>query len=450
MPLWRTATFLAILLAGCAADHPSSMTDPTLLAMFPARLPPAPADRANRFADDPAAARFGQQLFFDARFSGRLLDGDNDGSPTTLGIKGQAGKVACAGCHVPRAGFLDDRSLGEQVSLAAGWGLRRTPSLLDIAQASLVHWDGAHDALYNQIFGPLESPFEMNSSRLFMAQQIAVHYAEAYTDIFGPLPALDDAARFPPLTADATGCQPITVDPGAAAPCNGSEHGIPGDDAELDGMASNDVEAVTRVVVNAGKAIAAYERLLTCGPSHVDAWVHGDKAALSDAEVRGLTLFTGKAGCTVCHSGPFLTDHQFHNVGLAPQLVAEVFTDSNDAGAAVGISAALANPLNRRGVFSDGDDGGLPNPPGPELLGAFRTPSLRCVAMRPSFMHTGHMRTLDEAVRFFNRGGDRAGFLGVSELAPLGLSGDEQSDLIAFLEALTGPGPDESLLTPLP
>ncbi len=414
---------LLLLLCACGVDPVGPATppvDPVLAALFPATLPAAPADLTNHLADDPTAARFGQQLFFDPGFSGRLLDGDNDGTPSTLGTKGQTGRVACAGCHVPEDAFTDTRTLGKQVSLAAGWGLRRTPTLLDIAQAPLLHSDGSHPTLFDQILAPLESPVEMNTSRLFVAHQLKARYAAEYTALFGAFPDLDDAARFPPLSAQDAGCHPTTVDPLPAAPCNGPTRGVPGDGAELDGMNPADVDAITQVVRNAGKAIAAYERLLTCGPSRVDAWVYGDSEALTDAEVRGLTLFTGKAACAACHSGPFLTDQKFHNVGLAPQLVAEVFIDRDDPGA-----NGVAGPL-----------------------GAFRTPSLRCVGMRPSFMHTGHMRTLRQVVGFFNRGGDHAGFLGVSEIAPLGLTPEEVDDLVAFLEALTGPGPDPSLLEP--
>jgi cytochrome c peroxidase len=71
---------------------------------------------------------------------------------------------------------------------------------------------------------------------------------------------------------------------------------------------------------------------------------------------------------------------------------------------------------------------------------------LRCVAERPSFMHTGHFLTLEQVVGFFDRGGDSFGFPGQSELEPLGLSEREQADLVAFLRALTGPGPDSALL----
>jgi cytochrome c peroxidase len=433
--------------AGASSDALPSFTQDELAllqTLSPASLPSPPADISNRFADNAGAAAFGQKLFFESAFSGKLLDGDDDGSTSTLGSKGQSGKVACAGCHVPSAGFLDDRTLGEQISLAAGWGKRRTPSLLDVGQTKLVMWDGKHDALYNQPFGPLENLVEMNSSRLYAAEQIFALYRGDYEAIFGAMPPLGDTSRFPAITADTTGCQPTTVDP--TATCNGTQHGLPGD-AEFDQMAAADQDAVTQVVVNMGKAIGAYERLLSCGPGRFDQWMHGQTDALTASEQRGAEIFVGRGKCVGCHSGPFLSDQQFHDVGLQPKTVAVVFIDSSDPGASTGVASSIADPLNVRGKYSDGDDGRLPSTVPSTMNGAFRTPILRCEARRPTFMHTGQLSSLAQVVAFFARGGDQFGYLGTSELAALSLSAEDQQDLTAFLGTLEGPGPTTALLT---
>ena len=120
-------------------------------------------------------------------------------------MAGQTGRVACAGCHIPASGFSDTRSFQLEISLGAGWGRRRAPSLLDVGQARLLMWDGRHDALYNQPFGPLETVVEMNSSRLYMAEQLYASYQADYEAVFGPMPPLGDAAQFPPLERDADG-----------------------------------------------------------------------------------------------------------------------------------------------------------------------------------------------------------------------------------------------------
>jgi cytochrome c peroxidase len=105
----------------------------------------------------------------------------------------------------------------------------------------------------------------------------------------------------------------------------------------------------------------------------------------------------------------------------------------------------LEDPLRATGEFSDGYDERHP-PLAPELLGAFRTPRLRCVASRPSFMHTGQLTSLENVVAFFSRGGDAMGYPGKNELTELDLTTRERADLVAFLTALEGPGPDARLM----
>jgi cytochrome c peroxidase len=406
---------------------------------------PPPADASNKFAKDAAAQRFGQKLFFDPALSGPLIEGDNDGSSATLGHMGDAGKVSCAGCHVPASGFVDTRSPHQQISLASGWTTRRTPSLLEVAFAPLYNWDGRRDSIWSQAIGVMESHAEFNSGRLFVALQIHRLHRKEYEAIFGALPALDDATRFPQLKAAQAGCVERATKSGAVYDCRGK----PGDGADYDALTEADQAAVTTVTVNTAKAIAAYVQRLRCGAGRFDAWLDGNTDALDAAEQHGAALFVGRAHCNGCHDGPNLTDGRFHNVGLAPAQVAVAFVDSDDRGAAAGITAVLADPLNTRGAFSDGDRDVLPASVGPALEGAFRTPSLRCVSSRPSFMHTGQIRTLGQAVSFHDRGGDPAGnYPGQNELTPLGLSEQDRADLSAFLGALDGPGPDSALLAP--
>jgi cytochrome c peroxidase len=441
----RAGLALGLTLAACtrvpAARDPGIAAQELALlaALSPARLPGPIPDASNRFADDPRAARLGQRFFMDPLFSGKLLEGDNDGSRAALGRKGETGKVSCAGCHIPASGFIDDRTLNKQISLAAGWSLRRTPSLLDVGQARAVMWDGRRDALYNQPFGPLENPLEMNSSRLYVAQQVAARYRAEYEAIFGPLP---DLSRTPALDAGRTGCDQL---PQARPTC----HGKPGDGAEYDGLSAAEKEAVTRVVVNFGKAIGAYERLLTCGQGRFDRFMHGDRAAMNASEQRGAALFVGKGRCVRCHAGPFFSDQKFHNVGLRPAPVAVVFVDSDDPGAARGLAEALADPLNTRGKFSDGDDGRLAAPT-PADTGSFRTPGLRCISRHPSFMHTAQLTRLSDVIAFFDAGGHPVGYPGSNELEPLNLSEQERGDLEAFFGALEGAGPRAELLKAIP
>jgi cytochrome c peroxidase len=425
--------------ADAALDDPDpvfSAEERETLATLRYDSAPPPADPSNRFADDASARLFGQRLFFDRAFSGRLIDGDNDGGPSTLGRMGEAGRVSCADCHLPSSHFVDTRSPHRQISLAAQWTMRRTPTLLETAFVSFFNWDGRRDSLWSQAIGVMESEREFNSGRLFVAQQIYRLHREEYESIFGPFEAALDDPRFGALTAEEVGCQNAR-----AEMCRGK----PGDGAEYDALGEEDRAIVTRVVVNAAKALDAYMRQLRCGESRFDAWLDGDELALSRAEQRGAALFAGRAGCVECHSGPRLTDGRFHNVGLQPQIVATVFVDQDDRGAGEAIPLMIADELNTRGPYSDGERAPAPEI-SPALEGAFRTPTLRCIADQPSFMHTAHWPTLRHVVSFFDRGGDRYGYPGTNELRALGLSERERADLTAFLGSLQGPGADPTFL----
>jgi cytochrome c peroxidase len=401
-----------------------------------------PTDVSNAVADDPATRVFGQRLFFETAFSGALLESDNTGAAAHLGKMGETGKVSCAGCHIPSSGFVDTRSPNRQISLASGWTRRRTPSLLEVALRPLYNWDGQRDTLWNQAIGVFENAAEFNTSRLFIARQVLRLHRAEYEAIFGALPDMADTAIYPALSAAETGCNDDTEH----APCRGK----PGDKADYDGMSADAQHAVTVVTVNVAKAIAAYLRLLRCGPSRFDRWLEGESAALTRSEQRGAALFVGKANCISCHSGSNLSDGDFHNVGLRPAPVAVAFTDTGDRGAAEGIALALTDPLSSAGIYSDGDRGQLPSSVAPRLEGAFHTPMLRCLNGQPSFMHTGQLQSLISVVRFFSRGGDSAGFPGMNELTPVGLTELEQADLVAFMQALQGPGPEAALLTAPP
>jgi cytochrome c peroxidase len=142
-----------------------------------------------------------------------------------------------------------------------------------------------------------------------------------------------------------------------------------------------------------------------------------------------------------------LTDQRFHNVGLAPQFTFFIGT-FDDPGASVGIAAMLSDPLNAKGRYSDGDDGRDSLVPADlsTLLGAFKTPSLRCVNMRPSFTHTGQYRSLEDLVLFFDKGGHTSGYLGASENLARNLTSEERADIVAFLRALDGDGLDPDLV----
>ena len=447
----------AVALAGCATNSGAANVQTQMppeqvkLDSLVLRDPRPPADPTNRHADDPKAAELGHRLFFDPGFSGTLLSTDNNVIGGAPGVPGQRGKVACQSCHVAKDGFVDTRTFGKRISLASSWVLRRTPSLFDVAQVPLLMWDGRRSTLFGQAIGPVESADELNGSRLFLAQEIARRYRAAYEAIFGPIGDLG-----PELAAALNGCTeesfgtPFDARPPAERGC----HGMPGDRAEYDALSTEQKASVDAVAANFGKALAAYQRQLSCGPGRFDAWMNGEANALSEREIAGARLFVGRGKCIECHSGPYFSDHEFHNVGLRPERVTNFLIDENDPGASEGLPFAILDPFGASGPHSDAKEIPEERRPrdatGPQRLGAFRTPMLRCVSKRPSFMHTASLSSLKRVVEFFNKGGDSTGFLGAKTIAPLGLRPEEVDALVAFLQTLDGAGPDSRWVQPPP
>jgi cytochrome c peroxidase len=156
------------------------------------------------------------------------------------------------------------------------------------------------------------------------------------------------------------------------------------------------------------KALAAFQRTLVTGPSPFDRHLSGDKEALSASAKRGMELFLGDAGCVRCHQGPLLSDGEFYRLGVSFQ----------DKGLA--------------GVTDKKED-----------TGKFRTPSLRNIAQTGPYMHNGSMKTLDEVVTFYYRGVPTTTPDGLAlDIQPLsGQSFSEISDLVVFLESLSGEPP---------
>jgi cytochrome c peroxidase len=310
------------------------------------------------------------------------------------------------------------------VSIAAGHTGRNAATVLNSAYQLWQFWDGRKDSLWAQALGPAESAVEHNGSRLLFAHLIYDLYRTPYEAVFGPLPDLADAVRFPP-------------------------EGKPGDPA-WDGMAPADQDAVNRVFVNFGKALEAYERLLVDRDSPFDRFMGGDESALSEAAIRGAKLFVGRASCNECHFGGNLTDGAFHNIGT-PQMGPNV--PAVDDGRAAGIATVLADPFNGAGAYSDdpsaaGHLDGLAAAPADE--GAFKTPTLRSVALTAPYMHNGVFTSLRDVVLHYRDGGGPPGsFSGTLDpsIFPLTLSDQDVDDLVAFLGALTGAPLPASLTT---
>lgn len=158
-----------------------------------------------------------------------------------------------------------------------------------------------------------------------------------------------------------------------------------------------------------GKAIASFQRTILSGNSPHDRFDYGgDDEALSPSAQRGLKLFLGKARCTRCHSGFNFTDEKFHNLGI------DWDTDHVD--------------LGRYAVTKNPDD-----------IGAFKTPTLREISRTAPYMHNGKFAGLREVVEFYNKGGIKNPHQD-SLIIPLKLTDEEKTDLVDFLQSLSGEG----------
>jgi cytochrome c peroxidase len=399
----RPSTILiAALIAGSATavywtmTHQATWTEEEaklVLSLGLSKLPPLPADPSNAVADDPEAAKLGEALFFDSRFSAN-------------------GKVACGTCHLPDRQFQDDLARAKGVGVTA----RRTMPIAGTAYSPWLFWDGRKDSQWAQALGPLESGVEHGTDRAYIAHLVEAHYADQYTALFGPLPTLDQV----PQHASPNGLGAVL------------DEWLALDDTRRD--------AVNRVFANVGKAIAAYERTITPQPSRFDTYVdhlaEGKDTAgiLTDQEEDGLRIFVGKGECTKCHNGPLLTDNFFHNTGVAavPGL-------PDDLGRSLGIEQVLADPFNCLGPYSDAEPGDCAElkylaKAGHEMIRAYKPPSLRGVASRPPYMHAGQIATLGEVLVHYNTAPSAPD--GHSELAPLNLNTTELAALEAFLGAL--------------
>jgi cytochrome c peroxidase len=213
-----------------------------------------------------------------------------------------------------------------------------------------------------------------------------------------------------------------------------------------------------RVLVDAGKALAAFQATLVSGRTpfdeYRDALARGDGEAAArypEAARRGLVIFVGRGNCSVCHFGAAFTNGEFHDVGV-PFFIGR---GEVDAGRYEGIRRLQANPLNLLGAYSDDTSGkAAVKTKHVELtqrtFGQFRTPGLRNVALTAPYMHNGRFATLRDVVRHYSElDPQRVHSHGEAALLqPLKLSEAESDDLVAFLETLTDPAARAPLAAP--
>lgn len=377
-----------------AAKTTDGFTDYQLDLVRAMKTPGAPPpDPTNEYADVPAAAELGKKLFSDAALS-------------------PSNRISCATCHDAAKGLSDGLPQSEGIATTD----RNAPAIALASHARWQFWDGRADTLWMQALGPFEAPKEYASSRLFVAHQIAERYAAEYAAVFPkyPLPDLSDAARFPAA-------------------------GKPGDPS-WQGMTAADRDAVTRVYVDVGKAIAAFERTLRVKPNALDLYAGGDTTALTPPQKKGLAAFF-EHGCVQCHHGPRLTDDAFHVIRFPTGILG----GAPDRGRSDGLPLLLGAEFTADKKWSDAPGAarsflGLDKPP-PSMVGAFKTPTLRALPKSGPYGHGGKFATLAEVTKHYGGRGlphDDPRSIGATEpWVPL-FEPPAQEELVPFLEVLTG------------
>lgn len=381
----RAALALLAVLAVCAAGQARAQAEPEwspaelkiLRTLTLSSLPELLPDPSNKYADDPRAADFGHRLFFDTRLSAN-------------------GGVACVTCHQPALNFTD----GLKVSVGVGVTDRNAPTIVGAAHNTWFFWDGRKDSQWSQALGSIENPREQNMPRDRYIATIRANpdLARDYVAIFGPLPA-------------------------------------PGDR-----------DGINQAFANIGKAIAAYERRIMPGPAkfdrYVDAILAGRNPAPQDRltldESQGLHVFMNDqlGGCLRCHSGPLFTDLKFHNIGVFGKEPAK-----GDAGRAVGVETALADEFNCLSKYSDAAPKqcaalNAARRRAPELLGAFKVPTLRNLSKTAPYMHIGNRHSLNDVMWHYRD--LPTARVGKTELDRFTITGTEFDQMEAFLRTLDG------------
>jgi cytochrome c peroxidase len=301
--------------------------------------------------------------------------------------------LSCAMCHVPEQGFTSNE-MATAVGIEGRSVRRNAPTLYNVAYLRHLFHDGRVTNLGQQVWGPLLASNEMGNPSI-SAVLSKVRQIDAYEAEF--------------------------------------ERAFPGRGLSMSTL---------------GEALASYQRTLVSGDSSFDRFLYGgDAEALSAAAQRGFALFSGRAGCSGCHTvardHALFTDDAFHNTGVGfhaamgegegnrsgetqrVQVAPGVHVDVPRAIVAK-VSESPANDLGRYEVTRDRVD-----------RWRYRTPSLRNIALSAPYMHDGSLATLRDVVDFYRRGGVANEGLD-PRVRPIELSESEADELVAFLESLTG------------
>lgn len=284
--------------------------------------------------------------------------------------------VSCASCHDPAMGYTAHTATG--VGIRGQKGGRNSPVSFNRILSGKQFWDGRVDSLEAQAVGPIANPIEMGFTHEGVVKRLGEIpvYKKQFDTIFGEL-TIDRVGQ-----AIAAFERTIVTGP---SPYDYHEELLPFAKLDAEDIAEDEQLAAKYAAIKA--AAAAHP--------------------MSESAQRGRELFFGKANCTACHVGANLADEKYHNIGIG-----------------------MDKPEPDLGRFAVTKD--------PADTGAFKTPTVRNVALTAPYMHDGSMATLEEVVKWYDKGGHANPHLS-DKIKPLNLTEQEQADLVEFMKACTSP-----------
>lgn len=292
--------------------------------------------------------------------------------------------VSCATCHDPDEGFTRHTQFG--IGIDSQQGNRNSPVSYNRILSGPQFWDGRAASLEEQAKGPIANPIEMGNTHGSCVKTIeeVAGYREQFARIFPN--------------------EGVNIDTIAKA-IAAFERAI------VTGPAPADYYEIVRTVREQydEEEIEAFQE---DAPELYDKYANAveNSASMSDSARRGRQLFfSDKANCTACHVGANFTDEKYHNLGVG--------MDQEEP------------DLGRFVVTGEEKD-----------KGAFKTPTIRNVALSSPYMHDGSQQTLMEVVEWYDKGGHPNPHLS-DKIKKLDLSEQDKADLVAYMESLTGPFP---------
>jgi cytochrome c peroxidase len=405
---------------------------------------------------------FGRQLFFDPGISA-------------------SNTISCATCHNPAYSFTDRKKTSAGIGLTS----MNAPTLINMKQSVWFFWNGRADSLEAQALGPIENPLEHGFSRSSLVHRILTVYKLEYESIYGRIPKsiIDYESKLKGLPAPRSSNPKISDELAAYALATlgsskfqkdilslAQRHNVQPIE-ELKIMASGSMEPanefdqlpdhvkrdINQVAFNAAHSIAEFERTIRTNDSPFDRYIDRTViqgsllSSLNDefgaSELSGLRLFTGRARCTLCHQGPYFTDQQFHNIGL-PALT----SDTIEIGRSQGLLMARDHEFNCLSTYSKNLNSDRQHQvescrelqflqtENSELMGAFKTPTLRNLKFTAPYGHDGRFLEINDILlHYSNLNSIPAVGHREESLVPLHLSAQERHELELFLLSLSGP-----------